>query len=206
MVNLQSIRDGLKPYVWPLSKEKNRRRKKKEKSYVGNTRRLVRSRVVLFFTMSLLMNEVNNLSSKTGLCSAMTINLNDTYYSIAHISFCFYCLRTPNQCIHRDFVSCMQSIFDWLFAVNNHLSSSTSHSPGQVVRGPFTRKPWNDTLKARMHHVTGKPHAVNFLIAFCFPQLWSGERKHNMVFIYVEFLSVSQLGECARELGYGTEL
>ncbi len=37
------------------------------------------------------------------------------------------------------------------------------------------------------------------------PQVRSGERKQNMVFIYLEFLSVSQLGECARGLGYGTK-
>lgn len=37
------------------------------------------------------------------------------------------------------------------------------------------------------------------------PQLWSGKRKQNMVFIYLEFLSVSELGGCAREMGYDTK-
>lgn len=37
------------------------------------------------------------------------------------------------------------------------------------------------------------------------PQLLSGKRKQNMVFIYLEFLSFSQLGGYARELGYGTK-
>lgn len=52
-----------------------------------------------------------------------------------------------------------------------HTVTSHSHDPSQ--------KKQNDTLKVCKHHVTAKPHTLNFVIALCLHS--SGQGKENII-------------------------
>lgn len=59
-------------------------------------------------------------------------------------------------------------------------------------------KPQNDILKTCMHHLTAKPHAVNFVIALCLHN--SGQEKENRIwssFIWNSFCFPA-CGTCQR--------